>query len=265
MGVLRGPPVHQKEDVLLSMKLKEENEWMDDETEQLIEYHKHNDQLWNHILSSYRDRNLKKLNYKKLSEILPGRSQENIKKQWNTIKTIFFREVKREEGSKVGGTGTDSVYKSQWKFFDTMMFLKGSDGVDPSISTLVDAWPQEYNNPTKQMKMVQEKEFEEVKLELYKEAIKCLQTLVPPAESGCGSDCRNPNDETDLFIRTLGSTLRRFTSRHHNDVIFNLEMELYPPETTSTFTCAYQGILLTLLIWQATTALNVCHQLLSAT
>lgn len=69
-----------KEDVLWSTKLKEENEWTGDETEQLIEYYKQNDQLWNHNLSSYRDRNLKEPNYKKLSEILPGRSQENIKK-----------------------------------------------------------------------------------------------------------------------------------------------------------------------------------------
>lgn len=79
-----------KEDVLWSTKLKEENEWTGDETEQLIEYYKQNDQLWNHNLSSYRDRNLKEPNYKKLSEILPGRSQEDIKKKWNTIKTISF-------------------------------------------------------------------------------------------------------------------------------------------------------------------------------
>ena len=42
------------------------------------------------------------------------------------------------------------------------------------------------------MKMVKEKEFEEVKLGLYKEAIKCLQSPIPPAESGCASDCSNP-------------------------------------------------------------------------
>ena len=116
-----------KEDVLWSTKLKEENEWTGDETEQLIEYYKQNDQLWNHNLSSYRDRNLKEPNYKKLSEILPGRSQEDIKKKWNTIKTISFAKWKERKGAKWVALA-DSVYKSQWKFFDTMMILKGSNG-----------------------------------------------------------------------------------------------------------------------------------------
>ncbi|PFX13524.1 hypothetical protein AWC38_SpisGene22379 [Stylophora pistillata] len=62
---------YMEEDVLRSLRAKEENEWTENETEQLIEYYKQNDILWNHSLSSYRDRNLKELSYTKLSELLP--------------------------------------------------------------------------------------------------------------------------------------------------------------------------------------------------
>ena len=63
-----------KDDVVRSLKAKEETEWTEEETEQLIEFYKQNDQLWNHHLTSYRDRNLRDLNFKKLCEILPNRS-----------------------------------------------------------------------------------------------------------------------------------------------------------------------------------------------
>ena len=107
---------YMKEDVLRSLKAKEESEWTENETEQLIEYYKQNDILWNHSLSSYKDRNLKELSYTKLSELLPGRSHDDIKSRWNVLKTIFKREIKKEEDSKVSGTGTDAVYTSQCCF-----------------------------------------------------------------------------------------------------------------------------------------------------
>ena len=118
------------------MKAKEENKWTDEETKQLIEFNKQNEQLWNHNLPPPTDRILKKLNYKKLNEIIPGHSQDDLNKQWHILKTIFYRELKREEGTKVSGMGTDCVYTSQWKFFKALMFVKGSDDVDPSVTTL---------------------------------------------------------------------------------------------------------------------------------
>jgi len=114
---------YMKEDVLRSLRAKEDSEWTENETEQLIEYYKQNYILWNHSLSSYRDRNLKELSYTKLSELLPGRSYDDIKNRWNVLKTIFNREVKKEEDSKVSGTGTDAVYTSQWKYLDIWKYM----------------------------------------------------------------------------------------------------------------------------------------------
>ena len=57
-------------------------------------------------------------------------------------------------------------------------------------------------------------------------------------------ECSSPDDEIGLFTRALESTLRQFTGRQLAlakkriyDVIVNLEMELYPPQATSSFTC----------------------------
>ena len=141
---------YMKEDVLRSLRAKEESEWTENETEQLTEYYKQNDFLWNHSLSSYRDRNLKELSYTKLSKLLPGRSHDDIKNWWNVLKNIFNREVKKtKEDSKVSGTGTDAVYASQWKYLKSLMFIKGSDDVDPAVSTL---YPTENERPAKKIK-----------------------------------------------------------------------------------------------------------------
>ena len=45
----------------------------------------------------------------KLRKVLRSKSQEDIKKQWNILKTISYRESKRKEGSRVSGAGTDSM------------------------------------------------------------------------------------------------------------------------------------------------------------
>lgn len=226
---------YMKEDVQRSLKAKEESEWTEGETEQLIEYYKQNEQLWNHHLASYRDRQVRELNYKKLCELLPGRSHDDIKKQWNILKTIFNREVKKEEESKVSGAGTDAVYTSQWKYLKALMFIKGSDDVDPAVSTLDG---KENERPAKKMKADRAREFEEVKLELYKEAIKCLQSPLPLSEP---ANTENRDDSISLFVKSLESTLRRFSGRHLaiakkriNDVIFEVEMECYAPQGLST-------------------------------
>ena len=155
---------YMKEDVLCSLKAKEESEWSGNETEELIEYFKENDQLWNHHLTSYWHRNLKELNFTKLCELLPGRSREEITKQWNILKTIFNREVKKEEESKASGAGMDTVYTLQWKYLKSMMFIKGCD-VDPAVSTTEDVHAREKFNPAKKIKaekIDKAKEMEEV-------------------------------------------------------------------------------------------------------
>ena len=115
------------------------------------------------------------------------------------------------------------------------MFIKGSDNVDPPFSTLANVDAKENERPNKKMKADKSREVEEVKMELYKEAIKCLKSPVPVMEQ------ENHKDSTSLFVKSLESTLRRFSPRHLaiakkriNDIIFDLEMECYAPQSIST-------------------------------
>lgn len=73
---------------------------------------------------------LKELSYTDFSGLLPGRSHDNIKNRWNVLKTIFHREVKRSVEL------ADAAYTSQSKYVKSLMFIKGSDYVDSSVSTL---------------------------------------------------------------------------------------------------------------------------------
>ena len=114
------------------------------------------------------------------------------------------------------------------------MFIKGSDDVGPLFSILPNTDVKENKRLNKKMKADKSQEVEEVKMELYKEAIKCLKSLVPVVEQA------NHNDSTSLSVKLLESALRRF-SRHLaiakkaiNDIIFDLEMEHYAPQSIST-------------------------------
>ena len=80
------------------------------------------------------------------------------------LKTIFNREIKKEEDSKVSGTGTDPVYTSQWRYLKSLMFIKGSDDVDRAVSTLD---LKENERPAKKIKAEKAKDIEEVAIDVY--------------------------------------------------------------------------------------------------
>lgn len=76
-----------------------------------------------------------------------------------------------------------------------------------------------------------------VKLDLYKEAIKCLQTPLPLAIGQ--PNVENRNDSISTFVKSLESSSQQFSGRHLaiakkriNDVIFDLEMECFAPQST---------------------------------
>ena len=97
-----------------------------EQNEQLIDFYRGNENLWNHKLASYRDRALREVTMKRLGKISPSKSQDEIKKQWHNLKTVFSREIRREESSKVSGSGTDTVHSSQWKLYKQMALVMGS-------------------------------------------------------------------------------------------------------------------------------------------
>ncbi|CAB3994470.1 Hypothetical predicted protein [Paramuricea clavata] len=200
---------YMKAEILQAAKAKEEKEWNDEENEIIIQFFKENEAMWNHNIPSYKDRNLREYNYQNLSEMLPSRSHDEIKKQWHVLKAIFSRELKREEGSKVSGRGTDSVYNLQWKLFNEMMFVKGSDNVDPSITSMTD--PFSAIQPSKRLKAEKAREMEEMKISFYREAITCLKAPLPSLSVEHCS--KAANDEISLYVKSVEGTLRKFSPR----------------------------------------------------
>ena len=178
-------------------------------------------------------------------ELFPGRDQEEVKKEWAVLRTIFNREAAREQASKVSGAGTNSVYTSQWWHFKALTFIKGADDVDPPVSTLAGQAHNGEGTPPakKQKKSASERarELENTKMELFKEALKCLQTPLPVVGENPAASNTSLNDEISLFTKSVESTLRRFPGRQLalarkriGDVLFELEMELFPQESAAS-------------------------------
>ena len=124
-----------KEDIVRSFKQEAAKEWSNEEINTLIELYESHPVLWDHHSKEYRDRNLRKLAMDNIKESLGKRTEEEIKSQWHTLKTIHQREHKRQEGSKKSGSATSDVYKTKCQFFESMSFILSSNEVDDSQST----------------------------------------------------------------------------------------------------------------------------------
>lgn len=127
-----------KDEIVKSIDEKQGKEWDDLKVETLIDFYKEHTFLWDHYTEHYKEHNLRDVTLNKLLDMLSGHTIEGIKSQWHSLKTIFDRENKREEGSKRTGTGTDSVCKSAWKYYDSMQFTKECQlqDIDYPVSTL---------------------------------------------------------------------------------------------------------------------------------
>ena len=103
----------------------------------MITVYEANPALWNHGIVEHRDRNLRRALLQKLAlEFDEKFSEEEIKKEWNTLSTYYKREKQKELLSKPSGAGTDQVFKSNWEHLDQMVFLETTPDVDDSLNTL---------------------------------------------------------------------------------------------------------------------------------
>ena len=129
-----------------------------EEREILITFYEANPALWNHGMVEYRDRNLRRALLQKLVlEFDQKFSEEEIKKEWNTLSTYYKREKQKELLSKPSGAGTDQVFKSNWEHLDQMVFLETTSDKDESLNTL----EQDENlksPPSKKAKFSQERD-----------------------------------------------------------------------------------------------------------
>ena len=224
-----------KSEIIKSLDGKKEKEWNDGDIDTLIDFYQENELLWNHTLQNYKDRNLKGAALSKLAGILVIHSLVEIKAQWHTLTTTFDREHKRVEGSKRTGSGTDSVYKSEWKYYERMFFMSHNKEVDESVSTInVFTDLEGYTvsrcskNPIQEKcKRKREAEISDVKVELMKEAINVLRL---PVGSSVEDDKSPVNKEINAFGKPVQETLMRFNdqqrliAKKNINVLFEIEM-----------------------------------------
>lgn len=168
----------------------------------------------------------------KLAEILSSRSIEDIKSQWHSLTTIFERENKRVEGSKRTSTGTDSVYKPSWKFYDCMHFTKECKDIDESVCTLSSSSSGENEGGSQQLPKKRKKQTDQMRemadtwMAFLKQAINVLNTPEVDEE-----DTRPGIKEIVAFGKVVQETLAKFTHMQRavakkkiNDVLYEVEI-----------------------------------------
>ena len=108
-----------------------------EEREILITFYQNNPALWNHGMVEYRDRNIRRSLIQKLVEQFDEKfTEEDIKKEWNSLLTHYKREKQSEVTSRPSGAGTDDIFNSNWEHIDQMEFLEATRETDSSINTL---------------------------------------------------------------------------------------------------------------------------------
>ena len=93
--------------------------------------------MWNHGLLKYRDRDIPRALLLKLCDELDGKfTEEDIKKEWNSLLTRYRKERQAEKTSRSSGAGVDDVFNSSWEHFERITFFETTPETDPVMSTL---------------------------------------------------------------------------------------------------------------------------------
>ena len=116
---------------------KGDKEWQDDEIDTLIELWGKYECLFNSKHHLYMNKNERAKAMDKIIEALKKDNIEattkQIQEKLTKLRNYYGAERRKEESSKVSGKGTDSVYTSSWRFYESLHFLK--DNLTPRPST----------------------------------------------------------------------------------------------------------------------------------
>lgn len=138
--------------------------------------------LWDHTRPKYHDRNAKDTTLSALeSQLTSGKTKNQISKKFLSLRNSYIREKKREDGSKITGTGTDELYVSTWKYYKEMDFLKEEIKGDDSTDSF-DLNQEEGKTKRMRRKSKDSNEEDEVKVKLWKSALEVLQSPEPVNE-----------------------------------------------------------------------------------
>ena len=146
-----------------------------EEREILITFYQNNPALWNHGMVEHRDRNIRRSLTQKLVEQFDEKfTEEDIKKEWNSLLTHYKHEKQSEVTSRPSGADTDDIFNSNWEHFDQMEFLEATPETDSFINTL----EQEILTPpvAKRSRLSKESDATDLKAVLYTALANSLNT-----------------------------------------------------------------------------------------
>ena len=177
-----------------------------EERETLITFYHTNPPLWNHGLVEYRDRNIRRTLLLKLCDELDGKfTDEDIKKEWNSLLTRYRKERQAEKVSRSSGAGVDDVFNSNWEHFEQMTFLETTPETDPVMSTLGKATETTPPAP-KKSKPSQESD---ARTALYTALAKSFEkpSSPPPNSNELNQSGNNLTERANLFGKTVADNL----------------------------------------------------------
>ena len=177
-----------------------------EERETLITFYHTNPPLWNHGLLEYRDRDIRRALLLKLCDELDGKfTEEDIKKDWNSLLTRYRKERQAEKTSRSSGAGVDDVFNSSWEHFEHMTFLETTPETDPVMSTLGKSAETTPPAP-KKSKPSQESE---ARAALYIALAKSFEkpSSPPPSSIELKKDGNNLTERANLFGKTVADNL----------------------------------------------------------
>ena len=114
---------------MVVLSKKGDKDWQDDETHVLIELWAKHECLFNSKHPQYLNKHSRA---KAIDKIIEGLKEENfdeinakqVQEKLTKLRNYYGAERRKEEKSKVSGSGTDSLYVSSWRFYESLHFLK---------------------------------------------------------------------------------------------------------------------------------------------
>ncbi|XP_055628059.1 uncharacterized protein LOC129769676 [Toxorhynchites rutilus septentrionalis] len=97
--------------------------WSWEKTEKFVKLYREHENLWNTLLSEYRDRERRLLSLQTIAEQmnLPNFGTRDVSRKIKTLRSCYSLEVKKIQKSKKSGTGT--VYKPSLTWFNDMAYV----------------------------------------------------------------------------------------------------------------------------------------------
>ncbi|XP_048111573.1 uncharacterized protein LOC125302447 [Alosa alosa] len=127
-------------------------QWSEEKVKRLISFYSGHEYLWNPRAELYKNRDIKKKALQELCQQLTDEltviNEEDVKKKFKNLRTVFTREHSMVLKSNKFGTAADEVYVPKWRYYQVLSFLCDACNFDESSDILDSSMSPELVVPT---------------------------------------------------------------------------------------------------------------------